>query len=215
VNLKWFVTERKHGNARATGALKQLLRRKGWPVRAATARQVHGDRVVVVSRDSDIRRWHGIDGFLSDLPNVPLGIFTADCLSIFLASRDSRVIGVLHAGWRGVRVEIVKKALRQIHRKWGIPANRVDVWAGPAIGPCCFEVGWDVARYFPASRRRKALKWHVNLRGEIQIQVRRLGARWLARHDIPLCTRHEKRYHSFRRDQTDERQISLIMKDSR
>lgn len=211
--MKWFVTERRHGNARAPGSLAKLLKKRGWPARAAVGKQVHGDRIAVISESRDIRFWQGQDGFVTDQSNVPLGIFTADCLSIFLASEDRQVVGALHAGWRGVQNRITVKALRLIRQKWGIPAKRVHVWAGPAIGSCCFEVGWEVARFFPATRRRKGQKWHVDLRQEIKNQVRQMGAKWQRQHDIPVCTRHEKRYHSFRRDGTDERQVSVILKN--
>src|SRR6185436_19875128 len=107
--VRWFVTERRHQDARALGALAAILRRRGWPHAEVTGEQVHADRIRTVRGPRDVRKWQGVDGFLTDQSGIPLGIFTADCLSVFLASRDERVVGVLHAGWRGLAAGILKK----------------------------------------------------------------------------------------------------------
>ncbi len=210
--IRWFVTDRRHGNARARGALYKLLKKRKWPHAAAIGEQVHGDRIAIIQSPRDRRLWKGVDGFLTDQPDIPLGIYTADCLSVFVTSRDERVVGVLHAGWRGLAAGILGKAARLMRQKWGIAASQVRVWAGPAIGPCCFEVGWDVARVFPLTRRRKGVKWHVDLRRELQAQVKKRGLQWMRHSDIAHCTHHQKRYHSFRRDGTSHRQVSVILK---
>ncbi len=119
-------------------------------VRRATARdnvflltQVHGDRIVM-SRDAD-----GLpeaDGIISDDPDDMLGILTADCLPVLAWSDDPPLIGALHAGWRGLAQGIVLKGVRRMQ---SLGAHDIQVSLGPAIGPCCFEVGPDVAAEFP------------------------------------------------------------------
>ena len=143
-------------------------------------------------------------------PGQPLGIFTADCVAIFLAAPSQGVIGLLHAGWRGVRGGILIKALRQLQRRWGCSPRQVRVWMGPSIGPCCFDVRWDVARHFPATRRRHGDRWTVDLGKEIARQARQAGAQVLK--GTPACTTHQPLYHSFRRNHTDDRQISVILR---
>jgi len=140
----------------------------------------------------------------------PLGIFTADCVPVFLSAQKGAVVGLLHAGWRGVQSGIAAKAIRLVKTKWNIRAHDVQLWAGPSIGPCCFEVQWDVARYFPRSRQRQGKRWRVNLVAALQKQTVALGARWKSTR-VP-CTMHTKDYFSFRRDATAKRQVSLIMK---
>lgn len=206
-----FSTNRRQGNARAKGALPRLLRRRGWPAAVATAEQVHGSRVVVVPRLRRPGRFSGTDGLLTDVPGQPLAIFTADCLPVFLASRDGRVGGVLHAGWRGLKMRILARAVRLLRRRWNIPPAAIRFWAGPAIGPCCYDVGWDVARHFPRARRHVRGRWRVDLRRALRFQGTALGLRWDRRLGRGRCTCHEKVYHSFRRDRTDARQASILM----
>lgn len=175
------------------------------------AGQVHGTRVATVSGLRRPGKFEGADGLLTDQANQPLAVFTADCVPVFLSDETRRMVGVLHAGWRGVRAGILEKAAQRIRRRWGIPRRRLAVWLGPSIGPCCFEVQWDVARHFPGSRQRQAGGWRVDLAKALRLQARRLGVRFL-RASGPSCTMHDKRFYSYRRDHTDKRSASVIMK---
>lgn len=207
-----FTTKRRQGDARAVGALPRLLKTRGWPEAVATAEQVHGTRVLTVPRLRKPEKYAGADGLLTDQASQPLAIFTADCASIFLADKKGRAVGVLHAGWRGVRGGILRQALRLLRRRWRIPPGDLRAWLGPCIGPCCFEVQWEVARYFPATRRRKEDRWQVDLAEEIRRQARRLGLQFLRRKAPASCTMHDRRFYSYRRDRSDQRMASVIMR---
>ncbi len=205
-----FTSTRRDGNARPPAKLRRFLASKSLPQAIAIAEQVHGARLAIVPKLERTQKYPGMDGLLTAAANQPLGIFTADCVSIFLSAPSQGLEGLLHAGWRGVRGGILPKALRLMQKRWHCPSRAVHVWLGPSIGPCCFEVQWDVARFFPATRRRHGDRWKVNLAQEIARQTRRSGARFLS---VPaVCTRHTSRFYSYRRDQTDARQISVMMR---
>jgi len=207
----FFTTERRHGDARAPGALERLLKARRWPTAVATAEQIHGCRIAVVPALKSAKTYRGVDGLLTRSANQALAIFTADCASLFLADHADTVVGVLHAGWRGARAGILKKAVQVIRRRWGIPARRLRVWLGPSIGPCCFEVRWEVARHFPRSRRRNKGRWTVDLAGELRAQARSLGLQFLRADASASCTMHGGRFYSYRRDKTEKRMASVIM----
>src|SRR5262245_24069578 len=114
--ILYFTTNRRQGDARAPEALARLLKRKGWPTAAASAEQVHGHRIIRVPALRKPVKFDSADGLLTDQPNQPLAIFTADCASIFLADQQARVVGMLHAGWRGAQAGILGKAIRLIRR---------------------------------------------------------------------------------------------------
>lgn len=153
-----------------------------------------------------------VDGLLTDAAAQPLAIFTADCVPVFLSAEKAGVVGLLHAGWRGVRGGILAMALRQLKARWRLCAADVQLWAGPAIGPCCFDVRWDVARHFPSTRRRSKGGWRIDLPGELRTQAERLGMRWKKKKSLEECTMHGKGHFSYRRNKTDKRQVSVIMK---
>ena len=224
MTVAFFSTDKRQGNARAPGALPRLLKRRGSPTAAATAEQVHGCRLAVVPRLQKPKKYPGVDGLLTDQPHQPLAVFTADCVPLFLAAAHGNVVGLLHAGWRGVRGKILARAVLLMRRRWHLKPAGIRAWAGPAIGPCCFKVRGDVARYFPSTRRRQGYggqaRWKVDLVGELRIQAKRLGIRWLVPRSFSGggvrqkafndCTMHGPRYFSYRRDKTHKRNVSVI-----
>ena len=209
-NIVALTSRRKDGNARSLSCLNTLLDRRGLPLSIATAKQVHGMHIVKVPKLDKARKYPAADGLMTPFADQPLGIFTADCASIFLSAPSQGVVGLLHAGWRGVRGKILQKAIRMARREWNCQPADFLVWIGPSIGPCCFEVRWDAARFFPATRHRKKDRWVVDIHQELERQARRLGVQLVK---APRsCTHHQSLYHSFRRDQTEERQVSIIMR---
>ena len=211
-HVRFGTSARRDGPLRAPSALQRYLRKQRLPRAIATAQQVHRDRIVVVPSLSGPHEYPDADGLLTDALNQPLGIFTADCVPIFLSVNGGDVVGVLHVGWRGVQKKILLKTFALIRKRWGQPTGRIRVWTGPSIGSCCFEVGWDVARFFPKNRQahRQTDRWFVDLKAALKAQAQRAGAMWedTATH----CTKHGKTHYSYRGGAVTERQVSWIMK---
>ncbi len=113
----------------------------------ATAEQVHGARAVRVGTrraaagfaDPD-SRIPGADTLFTSSANLPLAVLVADCLPVAMASPRSGFLAVVHAGWRG----LAAGALATAAALFDDPSD-VRVAVGPAIGPCHYEVGEDVA----------------------------------------------------------------------
>lgn len=106
--------------------------------------QVHGDRVL---RAYPGQRDTPADGLWTDEPNVPLLAMTADCLPIALVRRDGPpAVAVVHAGWKGLLAAVVANGVSALGGGAALAAA-----IGPAIGPCCYEVGEEVAEPY---RRR-------------------------------------------------------------
>lgn len=103
--------------------------------------QVHG--VEILELDECIRRGLRVpcDGLIvragRDAGRAAL-MLSGDCLTVVLIGEET--CALLHVGWRGLLAGVVEKGVRAM----GEDAPR---WAffGPAIGPCCYEVGEDVA----------------------------------------------------------------------
>lgn len=206
-----FTSFSREGHARTPRRLRRILKARRWPGTVARAEQVHGTRVVRVPLLQRPTQYPRADGLLTDVPGQPLAIFTADCIPLFLAVPGRRIVGLLHAGWRGVRGKILRESLRALRKHWRCSVRDVQVWMGPAIGRCCFEVQWDVAQYFPVTRRRRKNCWSIDLSKELVRQARRLGIPQRNIRPSHTCTQHQRQYFSYRRDQTDKRHASLIM----
>ena len=155
--------------------------------RLAFNRQVHSP---TVHRAHAGKRGEPGDGLWSDEPGLPLLAMSADCLPIVIARRDGRrALAVLHAGWRGLAEGVVAAGVAAL----GTGAKAAVI--GPAIGPCCYEVGDEVATLFDADLtvERKLDLWSAAERA-----LRGAGVETVER--VDLCTRcHPELFFSHRR----------------
>lgn len=109
----------------------------------ALNRQIHSS---LVHRAEPGARGEPGDGLWTEEPDLPVLAMSADCLPIALAriGDDRPGVAVLHAGWRGLLAGIVAEGV-------GALGGRTHAAIGPAIGPCCYEVGSEVAEPFTAA----------------------------------------------------------------
>jgi YfiH family protein len=100
--------------------------------------QVHSARVI---RAAPRKRGEHADGLWTDEPGLPILAMSADCLPIVLARADGAepAVCVLHAGWKGLLAGIVAAGTR------ALGGGGLAAAIGPGIGPCCYEVGEEVA----------------------------------------------------------------------
>lgn len=103
-------------------------------VELAWLEQRHTDRVVRAAPGS----CGEADALGIDEAAVAAAVVTADCLPVAVLAGSRAVL--VHAGWRGLAAGLVARAARRLAGEEGLRA-----WIGPAIGPCCYEVGDDVA----------------------------------------------------------------------
>ena len=117
--------------------------------RLATAWQVHGDDIKFVSSESDIDDSNAkFDGLISQLPNVLVGVKTADCVPVLLADPRTHAFAAVHAGWRGTAQSIVAKAVKKMKAAFGTNPKDLLAAIGPAASGRCYEVGSDVIETF-------------------------------------------------------------------
>lgn len=109
--------------------------------RLALNYQVHSNRVVRAA--AGVRGEHA-DGLWTDEPGLPILAMSADCLPVALARAhtDERAVAVLHVGWRGLLEGIVEAGAG------AIGGGTLAAAIGPGIGPCCYDVGDEVATPF-------------------------------------------------------------------
>ncbi len=152
-------------------------------IRLASARQVHGR---LVGRHDDPwegwRRHEGLDGHVSSLPGTALAVSVADCIPVFLA-HPGGMVGVLHAGWRGVASRILDAGLALFTARGLDPAD-VLVHLGPGISGRAYEVGPDV--YEQLTGWSTTRPRHVDLRALLAEQARAAGVSRISA--SPYCT---------------------------
>jgi YfiH family protein len=123
-----------------------------------------------------------------------VGVRVADCVPVLVADRVTGDVAAIHAGWRGVAGGVLAAGVKLLGGSDLVAA------IGPCIGPCSFEVGTEVADRLGHVVRRAGDKAFVDLRAAVRAQLRALGLDDARIEDVPGCTKHEARFHSFRRD---------------
>jgi YfiH family protein len=168
------------------------------PSEWAWVRQVHGDGVVhAVGPGIGLEA----DAVISTDPALPVAVSVADCLPVAVIADGA--VAAVHAGWRGAAAGVVEATLTRL-RVMGYEPESVIV--GPGIGPCCFEVGPEVAARFPDHVARTS--WEttsVDLAGAVVASIRGVRVE-----QVEGCTMHDLRFHSYRRDGTAERQFGVV-----
>jgi polyphenol oxidase len=154
------------------------------------------------NRDS----WPEADIAITNDPSVAISVRVADCVPILLADRRSGAVAAVHAGWRGTAAGAVMVAVDSLRARYGTNADDVIAAVGPSIGPCCYEVGPDVAAQFSSHPEAKtwfspAEKPHLDLWRATRDQLARAGVPADQIHVCALCTcDHAAVFHSYRRD---------------
>ena len=145
--------------------------------RAVLSKQVHEDNVRHVTAEDcgkglfRERDYTSVDAMITDTPDIPLVVFSADCGIILLYDPVRRAVGAAHAGWRGAAAGIVYKTVRRMQETFGTDPRDLRAAIGAAIGPCCFETDADVPRALRDALGREAepyitrrgQKWHVEI----------------------------------------------------
>jgi polyphenol oxidase len=136
------------------------------------------------------------DGLWTDERGLPVLALAADCLPIALARANggTPALAVLHAGWRGLVAGIAAEGVKTLG------GGLVGAMIGPGIGPCCYEVGEEVAAPF-----RRVFGTGLYRNGKLDLwsaAERALRTAGVARVDrADLCTAcNPDRFFSHRRD---------------
>jgi YfiH family protein len=176
-------------------------------------RQVHGTRVMTAEPAAAPPE---ADGLVTATRGTLVGVVTADCAPILMVAPDRRVAAAVHAGWRGAAAGIVGRALEHF-RSFGVEPGAVEACVGPAIGPCCYEIGPEVRAAFVrcsgdvtvAAWSRRRDRDVLDLRAAVIALLANAGVRTATA--VGPCTRCSPTYCSYRRDGADAgRQVSFI-----
>jgi YfiH family protein len=210
---------------------RRLLRAAGVAGPLYVARQVHGTDVARVRAGDDASAIAGVeaDALITGDPGVALGVFVADCIPAVLVDPRTGAIAAAHAGWRGTVAGVLPAVVRALATEFGARPADLRVVLGPAIGPCCFEVGPEVAREFETvlsgaadaadvvmpSPRGAAGKWHVDLKAANRLLLARAGVGPDAIDAMADCTCHDgARFYSYRRDRETGQLMGIVARRS-
>mgnify|MGYP001161607483 FL=1 len=175
--------------------------------------QVHGNRLETIFSHSSFPI-DETDSLFSSTSNLALGVLTADCRPIALSKNDGSEFAILHAGWKGLLSGVIESTLTTFTKG----CSDVSAWIGPSISLKNYEVGNDLYESFIDKDdgsesnfiEKGHGKWLFSLHGEAK--------RILDKYDINAdfsseCTFESESLFSYRRDQTENRILSIIWRN--
>lgn len=173
--------------------------------RIVQAKLKHGTDVWTVTKPGSVEA----DGLLTDVQNLYLIITAADCLPIFLSDPEKHVIGLIHAGWRGLASGIVLNALDVIKTTYGSSPDQLKVGIGPGIGVCHYSAKPGAVGHFSKFKSNVVVerdgKKFIDLRAAAVEQLLNRGVSAAKIEVNNECTYElEDKYFSWRREQPGE-----------
>ena len=185
-----------------------------WPVAPVAAEQVHGAGVAIIEAAcSPSQPIAGCDALITHVPAQALCVRTADCVPLLFAEPQRGVIGIAHAGWRGVVLQLPARVMMALRQQSHVSPSEVRVAIGPAIRACCYEVGPEFAPRFGRWVARRGGRWMCDLIGAANAQLRQAGVSAEHIFDSRRCTACEPHlWYSVRREGASTgRMTSFIM----
>ncbi len=174
-------------------------------------RQVHEDKMTVVD-DSNGGKWmEEVDALITKTRDLNLVIKTADCLPVIIYESEKKILAAVHAGWRGVVVQIVPKVIIKMQAEWGAKPEKMWFYLGPRIGSESFITGEEVAAQFAQKKQNgDEGTWQVDLAAEVKMQIVKMGGKIEKISDDKIDTWSRMDLPSYRRDKTDKRILTIV-----
>lgn len=179
------------------------------PERARMGWQQHGTEVRRATPEGILTpgtRHEPCDGWWSDEPGQAMVVLTADCLPVVLARANGArpALAVLHVGWKGLLGGIVRNGVD------ALGGGRLAAAIGPGIGPCCYEVGPEVAGpYVERFGPEVEVDGRLDLWRSAELALEEAGVDEIERTDLcSFC--HPELFFSHRRDRGDTGRQGVI-----
>ncbi len=176
--------------------------------------QNHTDKIAIYP-GSDLK--NEFDAIITQRKGYYLFLKTADCNPILFFNSKVKVIGAIHAGWRGIEQKIITKTIELAQKKYHLELKDTKFVIGPSIRSCCYEVKQDLVDKFSNSFKntdnffiKRGNKIHFDQIEAIKQEFNNLGLKEENIEIIDQCTHCSNQFFSYRKNGTDLRNISFI-----
>ncbi|RAX57666.1 hypothetical protein CCZ01_05100 [Helicobacter monodelphidis] len=146
------------------------------------------------------------DALITNCPELALMVMVADCNPIVIYDTKCRILGVVHAGRRGVELQILTKTIQKMCNLFGSQPSDLYGYIGASIRVCCYEVQEDVYSVFLQNEYlamgvvQQGEKYFLDLVRLLQMEWCRVGGLESALHICPICSSCCTDFYSYRRE---------------
>ncbi len=173
--------------------------------------QSHSNNCIIIKKYGS---YENIDGLITKNKNIVLSISVADCCPIYIYDKEMKIRGLIHSGWKGTVNKICNNAIDKFLKLKSDILN-LSIYLGPSIGPCCYEVENDVAKYFYGHCKTKTIngKFLVNIREQIKTDLIEIGINCNQIKISSVCTLENSKCESYRRDKKKSGRMIAFFKE--
>ena len=187
-------------------------------------KQTHSNIVKVLNKKNIDEDFENVDGLVTNLIDVALVTYVADCQSILFYDTKNKVIGNVHSGWKGTLNRISTNAVNTMINEYNTNPEDIKIYISPSIHKCHFEVGEELKVLFEKEFTdieisdlikkgdyKEEQKYYIDT---VELNKRvliNLGIKESNISSSELCSVCNDYVHSYRRDKpNDGRNITLI-----
>lgn len=184
------------------------------PADIVSCRQIHSDVIKIVDESMRGTEIPDCDALITDVPNLPLLIRTADCVPVVLFDECRRVVANIHSGRVGTQKQIVRKTVEMMRSQFGSSPSDIIAAMGPHICGKCYEVDAACASEFGEkfvvgfSKDQKPL---IDIASACKEQLESSGVHSKNIFISEICTAESPEWPSWRRDKCKERLGTFIV----
>jgi YfiH family protein len=220
-NIKWGLSEKADGamNIRLPILDKQCLQNRskyfdklGININnVVSTNLIHGTNIVVVDEKDKGKIILNTDGLITAKQNIFLTVTVADCAPIYFFDEKKNIVGLAHAGWRGIVKNISKSLIEKMTSEFGSNPTDISVHIGPHLQKCHFEIKDDIVSEFDNDfilKEDGVIK--VDLLSMLKQQLLSLGVKSENISSSDECTYcNRDKYFSYRRDKPNKVQSMI------
>ncbi len=179
-------------------------------------KQIHSGTVSLIENAKELRI-ADTDSLVTNKKHIPLAVLTADCLPVLFYDPKKEVIGVAHAGYKGLLNHILENTIHLFISHFESHPKDIIVGIGPSIEATCYEVGVELIEKFQETFpgfedifAEKGKKYFLDLRGIAQQSLMKEGILREHIEIMNMCTKSNQNFYSYRGGDGDERFASVI-----
>ena len=123
--------------------------------------QIHSNKFIFINKYSKYLKKKKADAVITDIPRLPIGILTADCVPILIYDKKKKMVAAIHAGWKGAYKGIINKVIKFMIKK-GCELNNMTAAIGPSISLKNYEVKEDFKKKFIKKDKKNLIFFKIN-----------------------------------------------------
>jgi YfiH family protein len=209
-NLEIIQTDKSDGSIEGRESVRKILPVESGKHTIIEMDQVHSDTIAVI-RQANVadQKIPTTDAVITNQKGVWLMAKIADCVPLVLFDPNTKVVAVVHSGWRGTVKQIATKTLKTMETEFFCKAKDIKVFIGSSIRSCCYVFNESPAQDAdPEWKKYITVKpdgWHIDLVGHLSANLQQAGVLEANIIDIGECAFHNLNHFSyFRQKKTAE-----------